>query len=567
MHRTAILLLLAAPLGGPLTAGCGGSSSGSRGATTAAPVTSTAPLAFRTLDQGTWTGVVSSPPDASSQEVVTDATGWARLWAAHAGAAPRPSVDLASEQVIALFLGERPTGGYTIEVTAVAETSGGYEVTYERTAPQGAGAPGATRPFHLVALNRSGGAITFRDATPSPTSRPLQDFHGGLVTAAATAGGQALAFLPDGATDALEVEDPTALVAAGLHEGHTLVVTGDALANLGGRTALAEAARVASFAVDDLVAGGRLEPGFPGVAFQDASGAAYVPDGPLAAALLAQPLDRPLLVTGRVDPTRPATQVGPYLLVTSWRATTSLAWESIRPLVGSTSFAVDDLAGAGAYRTAAFEALGPTTRTSRGSGRALDAALLTDLRARVAAAALATQPSVFQPGQIYPDHPTETLRYADDKGEVTITVYAGAQVPQEVQDLLSALGRLPSAVPTFRALAQGDTSQIVTPGAEVCRDAQAWGDLWARHVGGRPAVPALDFVREVGVGVFDGQRPSTGYAVEVTDVVRIGPCLDVVVRHTTPTRAVATPTAPFCFAAVDLAGFQGDLWVDGRRAP
>ncbi|HBL16548.1 MAG: hypothetical protein A2X36_07970 [Elusimicrobia bacterium GWA2_69_24] len=51
--------------------------------------------------------------------VVTDAGSWAALWQDHsrAGAAqPLPAVDFAKEVVVAVFLGEKAGGGYTVEL-------------------------------------------------------------------------------------------------------------------------------------------------------------------------------------------------------------------------------------------------------------------------------------------------------------------------------------------------------------------------------------------------------------------------------------------------------------------
>lgn len=413
---------------------------------------------------------------------------------------------------------------------------------------------------------RSAAAAPVTSTPPAPT--PLIDVHGELVSAPASGGGTALAFLQDGAAAALEVVDPTALLAAGVHEGFTLVLSGDALPNTGGRTALAGAVRVGAFRADDVVTLGRLLPGFPGVAFVDLTSETWVPDGPLAAALLAAPLDRPVYVTGRADPTRPPTQVGPILEVTSWRPAVTVSWEHTTPLLGSESFTVDDLQATGAYRTESGMVRGPAFQTARGAGRRLPAGVLSDLQARVAAADLRAQPSTFQPPRIFPDHPTTTLRLEDAQGAVTVTIWAGATVPPAVDALVQALAALPATVPTFRGIEQGDTSQIVQAGAEAARDQGAWAGLWGRHVGGRPLPPAVDFTREVAVGVFDGQRPSTGWTVEVTQVTRIGPHLHLTVVHTPPPgRPFAVPTAPYHFVAVDRAGATGDLWAEGVRLP
>lgn len=440
--------------------------------------------------------------------------------------------------------------------------------------------PALVAPMVVAGCNGSSGGGSRRASTAAPvstavvtsgtTGTQVTDVHGELVGVPALAGGQALAFLPDGALAPLEVVDPAPFVAAGLHEGFTLVVSGEERTNAGGRTSLAAAVRVTAFAADDLVTGGRLKAGSPGVAFEDVRGRAFVPDGPLAAALLASPLDRPLYVTGRVDTTRPAGQAGPFLNVTSWRATTTLSWSDTTPLLGHDAFHVDDLAVTGAYRTDSFMVGFAGHREVRGSGRRLPASVVADLQGRVALADLRALPSTFQPPQLYPDHPSTTIRYADAQGEVSITIWAGASVPRALGGLVQALGALPATVPTRRSIDQGDTSQIATSGVEVARDDNAWGSLLARHVfPGRPYVHPVDFSREVAVGAFDGQRPSGGHAIEVADVVKIGPHLHLTIVRTSPTGPATTVlTAPYHFVAVDLTGAAGaDLYAEGVRLP
>ena len=180
---------------------------------------------------------------------------------------------------------------------------------------------------------------------------------------------------------------------------------------------------------------------------------------------------------------------------------------------------------------------------------------------------LRTLPAQFVPPQLYPDHPLQVVSLTDQTGTVEVTVYAGATIPPALDDLLTSLGALPATLPCFRSIEQGPFSNIQTAGAETARDLQAWGGLLARHVGGRPVIPQVDFPREVAVGVFDGPRPSSGFSVEVTDLLRIGPHVHLLVAHRPPPgRPILIPMAPFHLVAVDLTG-GADLYVEGVRQP
>ncbi len=564
----AVLLLLSALIA--TTAGCGGGGGSGGRSTTTAAVTS---LGFRRVERGSSSGVVTSATDLRT---VTTSAALTSLWATHDPGASAPAVDFGAEQVGALFLGERPTDGFGIEVTGVAEVvSGGattFEVRYLRTSPTGPAAAVVTHPYDVVAVNRpaSTGRLVFVDTTPS-TTRPLAGVHGELVTAPAIVGGASvLAFLPDGAGAALEVLDLAPFTAAKLHEGFQLVLDGEAVTNRTGQTALAEGVRATAVVADDVVLGGRMKTLALGLGLQDQDLREWTPVGPLAAALLAHPLDRPVVVCGRADPMQQVT-VGTALVVTAWRPATSLTWTHIKPLLGQDTFDVLDLDGTCAWRTASLDAGRGALVETRGRGLRLDAraggGLAADLRARVTAAALRTLPAQFVPPQLYPDHPLQIVTLADQTGEVSITVYAGATVPPALDALLTSLGALPATLPCFRSIEEGPFSNIQTAGAETARDLQAWGSLLARHVGGRPLIPNVDFPREVAVGVFDGPRPSSGFSIEVTDSLRIGPHVHLLVAHRPPPgRPIPTPTAPFHLVAVDLTG-GADLYVEGVKQP
>lgn len=94
----------------------------------------------------------------------------------------------------------------------------------------------------------------------------------------------------------------------------------------------------------------------------------------------------------------------------------------------------------------------------------------------------------------------------------------------------------------------------------VARTPDEWKALWARHTGGTGEdAPAVDFSRDMVVGVFLGQRPRAGYAVQCTMVVlppedavdptfaRRSPTLVVYYKEVPPTTqfGATAVTAPF----------------------
>jgi hypothetical protein len=121
---------------------------GSQGAT---PVTNVA--------QGLNSGI-----DDTRAVVVRSQAEWDALWKSHAGVQPAPSVDFARELVAAVFLGTRPTAGFTAEITGYRRDGSALIVEYVERGPAADGlvAQVLTSPFHIVKLPRFDGPVRFQ---------------------------------------------------------------------------------------------------------------------------------------------------------------------------------------------------------------------------------------------------------------------------------------------------------------------------------------------------------------------------------------------------------------------
>jgi hypothetical protein len=114
--------------------------------------------AIRTIERGQTSRV------GSAREVVARTPQeWAGLWHAHAPERPVPDVDFSRETVVAVFLGSRPTAGYSVEIVGVKEGVGGLVVQYYETAPRAdmIRAQIITDPFHIVAIPKATGNVVF----------------------------------------------------------------------------------------------------------------------------------------------------------------------------------------------------------------------------------------------------------------------------------------------------------------------------------------------------------------------------------------------------------------------
>ena len=117
---------------------------------------STAPM--KTIEKG-----MDSQIDKAQQVVARSADEWTKLWTLHAGERPRPSVDFAREMVAGVFLGSRPTGGFSIEVVGAREEGGALVVQYRETRPppRSVAAQILTSPYHIVTFPARPGTVKF----------------------------------------------------------------------------------------------------------------------------------------------------------------------------------------------------------------------------------------------------------------------------------------------------------------------------------------------------------------------------------------------------------------------
>lgn len=116
-------------------------------ATLQAANTNTVPM--RSIDKG-----VMSNMDDGRQASARSVEEWAKLWNQHAGERTRPSVDFTREVVAAVFLGTRPTAGFSIEIVRVRQEGVALVVEYKETrpAPDSVAAQVLTSPYHIVAV-------------------------------------------------------------------------------------------------------------------------------------------------------------------------------------------------------------------------------------------------------------------------------------------------------------------------------------------------------------------------------------------------------------------------------
>jgi hypothetical protein len=121
------------------------------------PILTTVP-AMKTIDKGDHSNM-----DDAKQVAVKTAAAWKQLWQQHLPDRPLPAVDFTKEMVVGVFIGSRPTAGYSVEIVSTTENKGTLVVRYREAAPARGmmTAQVVTSPYHLVTVSLFAGDVKF----------------------------------------------------------------------------------------------------------------------------------------------------------------------------------------------------------------------------------------------------------------------------------------------------------------------------------------------------------------------------------------------------------------------
>jgi hypothetical protein len=107
----------------------------------------------------------ASEQDTARQVVARTPAEWQALWKAHAGDGKLPVVDFASNMVVGVFLGMKPTSGYDVEIVSVQTDGDALVVQYRQRRParDAMTAQILTQPFHVIAVARHADPVRFAE--------------------------------------------------------------------------------------------------------------------------------------------------------------------------------------------------------------------------------------------------------------------------------------------------------------------------------------------------------------------------------------------------------------------
>lgn len=108
----------------------------------------------------------------------------------------------------------------------------------------------------------------------------------------------------------------------------------------------------------------------------------------------------------------------------------------------------------------------------------------------------------------------------------------------------SVFAQQPKRELAFETLSKQTNLQYVKKKEHVLRTQAEWEKLWKQmhqvegqreqSSGRLPDLPKVDFTRQMVIAVFQGQKPSGGYSIEITKLVRNNGKLEVFVEETSP---------------------------------
>ena len=124
-------------------------------------------IAVITIQRGNFSGVREP-----LQTVARTPAEWESLWKRHVSnqnpPSPPPMIDFGAQMAAGVFLGEKSTGGYEVEITKAELKNSTLYIYYIETNPSRGGATiqAMTQPFHLVKLPKHDARVVFSNLTP-----------------------------------------------------------------------------------------------------------------------------------------------------------------------------------------------------------------------------------------------------------------------------------------------------------------------------------------------------------------------------------------------------------------
>ena len=120
-------------------------------------------------------------------------------------------------------------------------------------------------------------------------------------------------------------------------------------------------------------------------------------------------------------------------------------------------------------------------------------------------------------------------------------------------------GQLPDGPVAFQAILAGAHSLVDTASVVLVKNERDWEKTWVQAKGKidpLPSKPSVDFSRQYVIAAFMGERPSSGYHIEISNIEKKGGTLDVYVKKYETPGMLTVITNPFYLARIPKGNYR-----------
>lgn len=127
------------------------------------PATESVDMAFETIVKGQ-----ISAEKENKNYIIEDKNEWQKIWdKIYANTVPKPllpEIDFSGSEVVAVFQGEKPSGGYNIEITKASENNLNTFIFVKEASPGEDCLTSAaiTNPYHIIGFKKADKKIVFK---------------------------------------------------------------------------------------------------------------------------------------------------------------------------------------------------------------------------------------------------------------------------------------------------------------------------------------------------------------------------------------------------------------------
>ena len=125
------------------------------------------PIQLVTVEKGNFSGIIEP-----LEVVIHTPAEWQNLWKRHVSIqsppSPLPPIAFDNEMVVAVFLGQKNSGGYEVNISRAERRDAILDIFYDVVMPKpgGASIQAITQPFHIIRMSRSDAAVEFVRRNP-----------------------------------------------------------------------------------------------------------------------------------------------------------------------------------------------------------------------------------------------------------------------------------------------------------------------------------------------------------------------------------------------------------------